>query len=325
MKRVFLAVFAFVIFNFLIALLHLWLFKTSVPFIAWITVSLHVVLLIIFPYKKFFRMGAGGKNNASYIAIGMIAMTLTGCTSCNRVSPNYEGVLMTNYGRNGKSDFAAATGSQGILGPGSELYQVPMFEQKADPAEVVLTAKDAGVFTVDPSLTYQAIRGKGVDIIFNYKHVGIDNQETIMDNIEGSVLNALVTNAYREEARSYSTDSLMNNLNAFETGVELRLKKDFEAKFFTLTSLTSGLKPPKSMGEAIERRNNAKQQAEQVKNELQVAEMNLQKARIDAEANRVRAAGLDPKVLQEQWIEAIRNTTNKVIITDGRTPIILGQ
>jgi regulator of protease activity HflC (stomatin/prohibitin superfamily) len=252
----------------------------------------------------------------------LFIVVLAGCT---RVQPNYEGVLMKNYGREGRGDFSVVTGSQGLLGPGTELYQVPMFEQKADPAEVVITAKDAGVFTVDPSLTYQAIRTKGADIIFNYKHVGIDDENTIMDNIEGAVLNALVVNAYREEARNFSTDSLMNNLNHFEQSVEIRLKKDFEGKFFTLTSLTSGLKPPTSMAEAIERRNNAKQQAEQVKNELEVARMNLEKAKIEAEANRVKATGLEPRVLQEQWIEAIRNTQNKVIITDGRTPIILGQ
>ncbi|HVG41006.1 MAG TPA: SPFH domain-containing protein [Chitinophagaceae bacterium] len=265
------------------------------------------------------------KNIAPISLFIILTVTLNSCTSCNRVKPNYEGVLMQNYGRNGKADFKLVTGSQGILGPGTELYQVPMFEQKADPPEVVITAKDAGVFTVDPSLTYQAVRGRGADIIFNYKHVGIDNEETIMDNIEAAVLNAFVVNSYREEARNFTTDSLMNNLNAFEQAVENRLKGEFEAKFFTLTALTSGLKPPASMAEAIERRNNAKQQAEQVRNELQVAEMNLAKARIDAEANRVKAAGLDNKILQEQWIDAIRNTQNKVIITDGRTPIILGQ
>lgn len=261
-------------------------------------------------------------NKTKLALAGMLLLSLT---ACNRVKPNYEGVLMQNYGRGGRPDFSIVTGSQGMLGPGTELYQVPMFEQKADPPEVVITAKDAGVFTVDPSLIYNAIRGKGADIIFNYKHVGIDDEATIMDNIEGNVLNGLVVNAYREEARNFSTDSLMNNLNAFEQSVEARLKKDFELKFFTLTSLTSGLKPPKSMADAIERRNNAKQQAEQVKNEVEVAKMNLEKARIDAEANKVKADGLEPRVLQEQWIEAIRNTNNKVIITDGKTPVILGQ
>ena len=79
------------------------------------------------------------------------------------------------------------------------------------------------------------------------------------------------------------------------------------------------------MADAIESRNNAIQKAEQVRNELQVSKMNLEKAKIDAEANRIKSQGLDGKLLQEKWIEAIRNTNNKVIITDGRTPIILGQ
>ena len=243
--------------------------------------------------------------------------------SCSRVEPNYEGVLMSNYGRNGKTDFTVVTGKQWTMSPGTELYQVPMFETSGDPNAVTISAKDAGVFTVDPSYQYQPFRGKGVDIVFNYKHLGINEPEVMMDNVENAILNKLVTNAYREEARGYTTDSLMNNLNSYERQVEIRLKKDFEGKFFQLNNLTSGLKPPSSMAQAIENRNNAIQQAEQVKNELQVSKMNLEKAKIDAEANRVRAEGLDSKILQEKWIEAIRNTKNKVIITDGKTPVII--
>lgn len=251
-------------------------------------------------------------------------VSVTACT-CNRVLPNFEGVKMENYGRNGREDFKAVTGAQGILGPGSELFQVPMWEQKADPSEVNITAKDAGSFSVDPTYTYSATRGHGVDIIFHYKHLGVDDPNLMMDNIESNVLNQMVVNAYREEGRSYSTDSLMNNLNAFEKAVEKRLRDEFGAKFFNLLTLTSGLKPPASMVAAIEKRNNAIQQAEQVKNELEVARMQLEKAKIEAEANRVKATGLEPRVLQEQWIEAIRNTNNKVIITDGKTPVILGN
>lgn len=246
-------------------------------------------------------------------------------TACNRVQPNYEGVLMQNYGRNGEEDFKLVTGKQGMLGPGAELYQVPMFEQKADPDQVSITAKDAGVFKVDPSYTYQAMRGRGVKIIFNFKHVGIGDSESIMDNIEGGILNNLVVNAYREEARAFTTDSLMNNMNAFESQVEARLKHDFTGKHFQLNTLTSGLTPPASMVGAIEDRNNAVITANKIRNELEGARMLLEKAKIDAEANRVRAAGLDAKVLHEKWIDAIKTTTNKVIITDGRTPVILGN
>lgn len=246
-----------------------------------------------------------------------------GLVSCNRPEPNYEGVLMTDYGRNGLASFQVVTGAQGILGPGSELYQVPMFEQKSDVEAVKISAKDAGLFTVDPTYTYQVTRTKGPNIVLNYKHLGTG--EGFLDNVETNVLNKLAIDAFREEARNYTTDSLMNNLANFEKKVEDRLKIKFNEKYFTLNTLTSGLTPPKSMEDAIEKRNNAIQKANEVKNQLETSKMLLEKARIDAETNKVQSAGLTREVLQQQYIEALRNTRNKVIITDGKTPIMLTQ
>ena len=244
---------------------------------------------------------------------------------CNRPEPNYEGVLMTEYGRNGINSFKIVTGAQGILGPGSELYQVPMWEQAGDPDIVEITAKDAGVFTVDPSYTYTPIRGKGAEIVFNYKNYRIQDPETFFDNVEANVLNKRVTDAYREEARNYTTDSLMNNLGKFELTVQSRLKEEFKTKFFDLTTLTSGLKPPASMLKAVEDRNKAIQEANRVKNELETSRMLLEKAKIDAETNKVQSVGLTREILMQQYIEMLGKTSNKVIITDGRTPVILGN
>ncbi len=254
-------------------------------------------------------------------AVASVSLVLTSCGGCNRVEPNYEGVLMQNYGRNGKSDFSIATGSQGILGPGSELYQVPMFEQSADPKGMEVVTKDGGRFTVDPTYTYRAIRGKGADIVFSYKQYGAG--EKFMDNIEEGVLNRIVLNAYREEASSFTNDSLLYNVRSLESAVESRLKREFEGKYFEISSLTSGIKPPASMLQAVERKNNAIQEAATVENQLQTSRMLLEKARIDAERNRVESGGLTKEILQREWIEAIRTTGNRVIITDGRTPIIL--
>ena len=74
------------------------------------------------------------------------------------------------------------------------------------------------------------------------------------------------------------------------------------------------------MEDAIERRNNMILEKEKVENEVKVAKMNLEKARIEAETNKVKSQGLDEKLLQEKWIEAIKETGNKVIITDGKAP-----
>jgi hypothetical protein len=121
-----------------------------------------------------------------------------------------------------------------------------------------------------------------------------------MDNIEDQVLNHLILIAYWDEARGYTIDSLLNYLGTYEKQIEVRLGTEFENKSFTIKPLTSGLKPPKRMIDAIEQRNNATQQAEQVKNELAVSEMQFRKARIDAEANRVKSAGLTKEVLHQQ-------------------------
>lgn len=251
----------------------------------------------------------------------ILGLSVLAFVSCNRPEPNYEGVLMTDYGRNGISSFTVVTGAQGPLGPGSELYQVPMFEQKSDVDAVHITAKDAGKFTVDPSYTYQVTRTKGPNIILNYKHLGTGDD--FLENVENNVLDKLVTDSYREEARKYTTDALMNNLDLFEKAVEENLKLKFSNKFFTLNTLTSGLTPPASMGKAIENRNNAIQKANEVRNELETAKMLQEKAKIDAETNRIKAQGLDNKILQQQWIEAIRNSKNRIIITDGKTPVMI--
>jgi len=262
------------------------------------------------------------KHVFNYLAFFSIILLGTSC-SFNRVEPNHEGVLMSNYGRNGKSDFQAVTGSQGILGMGSELYQVPMYEQAADPSAMEIVTKDGGRFTVDPTYTYQALRGKGVDIVFSYKQFGAGSN--FMDNIETGVLNRIVLNAYREESSLFTNDSLLYNVRSLERAVESRLKKEFENKFFEVNSLTSGIVPPTSMLQAIEKKNNAIQEAATVENQLATSKMLLEKAKIDAERNRVESSGLTKEILQQQWIEALRNTNNKVIITDGRTPIMLGN
>jgi regulator of protease activity HflC (stomatin/prohibitin superfamily) len=252
------------------------------------------------------------------VLLSILAITIL---SCNRPEPNYEGVLMTDYGRNGIESFKVVTGAQGPLGPGSELYQVPMFEEKGDCEPVRVSAKDAGIFTVDPSYTYQATRGKGPNIILSYKHLGTGRE--FFDNIENSVLNKIVVDAFRERARFYTTDSLMNNLGQFETDVENELKSKFSNKFFTLNTLTSGLTPPASMAQAIEARNNAIQKANEVKNQLETSRMLLEKAKIDAETNKVQSVGLTREVLTQQYIEMLKVSKNKIIITDGKTPIML--
>lgn len=51
---------------------------------------------------------------------------LMSVAACSRVEPNQAGVLMENYGRNGKTDFTVVSGLVWTVMPGTELYQVPL-------------------------------------------------------------------------------------------------------------------------------------------------------------------------------------------------------
>jgi len=261
-------------------------------------------------------------KNIIHISVGFMLLCLASCSSCNRVEPNHEGVLMTNYGKE-KSDFKAVTGGQGILGIGSELYMVPMYEQKGDVASMPVTAKGGGVFTVDPTYTYQAMRGHAVEIIFNYRQFG--GTDSLLESIERNILNTLVLNAYKEKARELPTDTILYKLNDYERSVETRLKEDFAAKHFQLLTLTSGLLPPPSMIKAIEARNNASIEAQTVQNQMQTARFQLQKDSIERMSNSVVSMGLTREILQARFIDAIRVTKNHVIITDGKTPVMINN
>ena len=253
----------------------------------------------------------------------LVLIAAIGFFACNRPEPSYEGVLMTNYGKDGLSSFNVCTGAQGPLGPGSELYQVPMWEQMADPDSYAITTKNSGVFTIDPRYQYEAIRGQGPSIIFNYKRYSSNDGDEFMNAIESNILNIVVQNAYQETAGKYTTDSLMNNRLAYEKEVESILVSRFIEKGFNLKELTSGLTPPLSMQKAIEAKNNSIQEAERVRNELQVAKLQQEKAFIEQETNRIKSQGYTKEILTAQWIDAIRHSNNKIVITDGKTPLII--
>lgn len=252
-------------------------------------------------------------------------------TSCNRVEPNYEGVKQSNYGANGLADLKVVTGAQGILTFGEELYQVPMFVQTGDAQAIHITAADGGEFTVDPSFTYRAIRGKGPEIVYNYKNylnMGVRSTDsgvplTILDNIAVGVLHNAINNAYKDAARRFTSDSLTSHMTIFEDNVSDSLRVKFRSLYFELETITSGLQVPESMRDAINRKNISKQETLLAKNDLEKSEMLRRKALIDAQTMEIRSRVLSKEILAEKWINAIEKTQNKVIITDGKTPVML--
>lgn len=42
--------------------------------------------------------------------LGLLVLSILFLTSCSRVAPNFQGVLMEDFGKNGKSDFKLVKG-----------------------------------------------------------------------------------------------------------------------------------------------------------------------------------------------------------------------
>lgn len=62
-----------------------------------------------------------------FLSIALLSIVLF---SCERVAPNYYGVLMENYGKSGKSDYTLQKGRVNTMAWGTELFQVPAWEQR---------------------------------------------------------------------------------------------------------------------------------------------------------------------------------------------------
>lgn len=93
------------------------------------------------------------KRKIDFLIVALFAVVLF--ASCERVAPNYAGVLMENYGKQGKEDFKIVAGKVSTWELGTELFQVPLFDQRGEFSDpVTLKAADNTEFTARPTYSY---------------------------------------------------------------------------------------------------------------------------------------------------------------------------
>lgn len=250
--------------------------------------------------KKYFNM-------MIFAIIAVVSMT-----SCERVAPNYAGVLMENFGKDGKSDFSIVTGRVNVMAPGTELFQVPLFDQRGQFEEPShLKSADNTELTVQPMYTYKVIKNRAIDVVFDNKHLG--GGDDFMTSLEDNILEPRIRDLIKEESRKYKIDSLMaegGNLK-FEHRVEEVITKEFESRGLQLISLSCQLDFSKAVKAKIDNRNEVNtnitvldQQIAEQKKRNELEELKTQQALI-------KSRGLTREILYSQFIEK----------WDGKTPI----
>ena len=133
------------------------------------------------------------KRKIDFLIVALFAVVLF--ASCERVAPNYAGVLMENYGKQGKEDFKIVAGKVSTWELGTELFQVPLFDQRGEFSDpVTLKAADNTEFTARPTYSYKVMKNRAIDIVFDNKHIdkadtpsGKDGfMQSSSDNIENT-------------------------------------------------------------------------------------------------------------------------------------------
>lgn len=224
---------------------------------------------------------------------------------CERVAPNYYGVLMENYGKNGKSDYTPQQGRVNVMSPGTELFQVPAFEQRANFGDQTLHLKaaDNTEFNAKPLYSYKVIQNRAIDVVFQNARLG--SGDDFMLNLEDNILEPHIYDLIKEESRKYVTDTLMapGGSLRFENRVQALVKESFEAAGLELITFSSNVDFDKKVKDKISDRNEVntnisvidQQIAEQrKKNELEL---------LRTEQNLIRSKGITEQLLQEKALE----------------------
>jgi hypothetical protein len=234
-------------------------------------------------------------------------------TSCERVAPNYYGVLMENYGKNGKSDYSKQQGRVNVMSPGTELFQVPAFEQRAnfEDQTLHLKAADNTEFTAKPLYSFKAMEAHVVDLVFANSRLG--SGDDFMTQLENNILEPHIYDLMKEESRKYITDSLMATGGSlkFEIVVQELVKEAFEKEGLELITFSANLDFSEKVKNKIDNRNEVNTNISVIDQQITEQGKKNELAKLQRDYNIIISQGITEQLLQQQFIEK----------WDGHTPL----
>jgi len=239
---------------------------------------------------------------------GLLFLTLVLFSSCTRIDAGYEGILIKQYGSDrGVQDVSLVTGRVWYNPWTEDVEQYPTFIQTVDYEAFNVNAKDGSEFIVDPTLSFNIVSGNSPKIFTKYRKK--------LEEVSKTTIYNYVKDAFRLQMNKYTTDEIVSNREKFESDVQKTLADALQKEGFGLEQLTSGLKYPQAIVDAVNSKNKAVQEAMKVENELRVSEAQAKKLLVQAEAekkaNELKQVSLTPMLIQQMFIEK----------WDGKTPL----
>lgn len=247
----------------------------------------------------------------------LVMMSMTSCME--KIDAGHEGIKVNLYGSDkGVDDVSLVTGIVWYNPFTTAIYEYPTYVQTIDYPAFTTNAKDGSEFNIDPTISMKIIDGMSPSVFKKYRKD--------LDVIINGTLFNYVKDAFRIQLNKYTTDEIVSNRDMVEKAIEAYLSEALTKENFQLEQLTSGLKYPQSIVDAVNAKSAAVQQAQKAQNELEVikaeAEKKLVAARAEAEAYKLKTQSLTPQILQQMWIEKW-NGTVPTVITSGNSSTFL--
>ena len=221
-------------------------------------------------------------------------------SSCERIDAGCEGIKVNLYGNDrGVDDVSLVSGMVYYNIFTEMVYEYPTFVQTVDYPKFTINAKDGSEFEVDPTISLKMMDGKAPVIFKKYR-------KDVTDIIMGPLFNH-VRDAFRIQLNKFTTDEIVSMRDSLEKAVEKQLILVLNKEGFQLEQLTSGLKYPESIVEAVNAKNRSVQEAQKAENEVLVAEAEAKKkivkAKAEKEANELLQQSLTPQLLKKMAID----------------------
>jgi hypothetical protein len=216
---------------------------------------------------------------------------------------------MENYGKNGKDDYSKQQGRVSTISAGTELFQVPAWEQRGvftdeEGTERTLNIKaaDNTAFSSKPLYSYKVIPANVVDVVFQNARLG--SGDDFMKALQDNVLEPRIYDIIKEASRAYTTDSLMANGGSlkFEQYVQAIVKKEFEKSGLELISFSLNLDFSKKVKAKIDSRNEVNTNISVLDQQIAEQRKRNELEALKTEQNKIRSAGITPQLLQEKAI-----------------------
>jgi hypothetical protein len=214
------------------------------------------------------------------------------------------------------------------MSPGTELFQVPAWEQRGQFTDdegqdrvLQVKAADNTAFTSKPLYSYKVIENRVVDVVFQNSRLG--SGDDFMTALQDNVLEPRIYDIIKEASRSYTTEQLMANGGSlkFEQYVQDIVTKEFEKSGLQLVSFSLNLDFSSKVKAKIDSRNEVNTNISVLDQEIAEQKKKNELELLKAEQNKIRSAGITPQLLQEQ---AIRKWNGRLptTVSGGNIPFV---